>query len=270
MKPMVPKAHVRFSKALVFFASLGLAGCATFSSKGNLSATERARLYVEAANGALIENDPTGALQNLAQAEKLDSHLPEIYHSRSLAYIQRKDFELATSEALKALDLNPQYQDANTTLGKLYLDSNQHDKAIPHLKRAAEDPLYRFAYRSSQNLGLLFFKTADYEKAKKHFSRAIDQAPRNQTKGSPDLCVAEYYLAQIDLKLNQIDSALDRLQKANIRSCHTFSEAHFLQAVAYERNKQYDQARKKYLQISQAFSDQSIIKEAQKRLRYLP
>src|SRR4051812_40591078 len=74
-----------------------LSGCASESGlqKKTFSKAERARMLVEIANGALLEGDPTGALQNLAHAEQLDSTLPELHHSKAVAYFTKRNLNLA-------------------------------------------------------------------------------------------------------------------------------------------------------------------------------
>ena len=72
---------------LILVGIVFVIGCGTGmnSEKRNYSNSEKARMLVEIANGALSEGDSTGALQSLARAEELDDSVPELYHSRALA-----------------------------------------------------------------------------------------------------------------------------------------------------------------------------------------
>src|SRR4051794_26777065 len=103
----------------VIGVSLALASCASGPKKVELTDTERARNLVNLANGAIMENDPTGALQTLLEAEALDPKLPELHHSKALAFHLKHDDAKAIAEARRAVELKPNYAEANNTLGKL-------------------------------------------------------------------------------------------------------------------------------------------------------
>src|SRR4051812_42305258 len=126
---LLPK-KLRFGMLMLSTCSLVLGinalstGCATSSDNPNspssnakdLSSTQRARMKVDIANGALLEGDATGALQNLNEAELEDDSLPELHHTRALAYFAKKDLDRAIKSAKIAVDLKPKYSDANNTL----------------------------------------------------------------------------------------------------------------------------------------------------------
>src|SRR3712207_3002041 len=98
-----------------------VAACASAPTpkKKNLTQTEKAQLLIEIANNALLEGDSTGALQNLVVAEELDPQNSELHHSKAIAYHAKGQFELALTEAKKAVELAPQAAQFNNTLGKI-------------------------------------------------------------------------------------------------------------------------------------------------------
>ncbi len=241
-----------------------LTSCATSSTqKKELTNTERARLLVDVSNGALLEGDPTGALQNLAQAEQLDPSLPELHHSKALAYFAKHDLKTAITEARRAVTLAPGFTDANNTLGKLLLDDGRYEEAEPPLLQAANNPLYRDAYKANTNLGILFYRKGEYGKAKATLERAIEEAPASA-------CIAHYYLGHIQLRNGALEKSLQEYEHATLKFCAKFGDAHLAVGMLFERNKEYDRARKKYLDIKQSFPNTKIAEQAMERLKYLP
>lgn len=254
------------SSSLVVFGLVGvlfLGGCASTSKSGSLSRADRARLLIEVANGAILEGDPTGALGNLVEAEALDPSLPELHHSRALAFYMKKDLGAAMASARKAVALRPEYADANSTLGKILLDRGALREAEAFLQKAARDPLYRDAYKARTNLGILYYRNGETTLAETQFNLAIEQEPINA-------CVAYYYRGEIQSKGSKFLEAIRDYEKATQRFCGAYGEAHLALAKAYASSKQYQKARKKLLEVRDVFSNTPIADQAMDQLRYLP
>lgn len=248
--------------------SVMLAACATprgssDSKKKELSHNELARMYVEIANGALMEGDATGALESLFRAEKEDSSLPELYHSEALAFFMKHDEQTALLKARKAVELKPDYSDANNTLGKLLIDMGKSDEAIEPLTRAANDPIYRSAFKPLTNLGIIYYRRGKYDRADYYMSRAITEAPTAA-------CVAYYYRGHIRLHDSQFQDAVSDYDNAGKKTCAGFADAHLAMGIAYERGKQYDLARKTYLEVENRFPNTKVAEQAMNHLRFLP
>lgn len=246
---------------MLFGAQLG---CATTNSeKKVLSHTERAQMLIEIANGALAENDPTGALQSLMAAEKEDNQLPELYHSKGLAFYGKHDLNSAIVAVRRAVELKSDYSDANSTLGKLLIDAGKGSEAEPFLNQAANDPLYREAYKPLTNLGVLYYRRGELTRAEGFLSRAIESAPMVA-------CVAFYYRGHIRLSESRLQDAVKDYDNAAKRVCANFADAHLAMGIAYERGKQYDLARKKYLEIQNRYPNTKVAEQAVTHLRLLP
>src|SRR5690606_25836683 len=114
---------------------------------------ERAQLLIEAANGAMLENDPIGALQFLDRAAQIEPKYAPIYHAKALAFSMRKDFPSALREMKTSVDLDPENPFALNTYGKFLLDSGRSAEAEPMLKKAGNNPLFRESYKANSNLG---------------------------------------------------------------------------------------------------------------------
>jgi type IV pilus assembly protein PilF len=246
---------------------LVLAGCATeqteTESKREYTQTEKARFLIQIANGALIEGDSVGALQQLAKAELQDDQLPELHHTRALAYFTRHDLDQALISARKAVQLKPNYSDANNTLGRLLIEVGKYDEAQAPLKVAAGDPLYRESFKAWTNLGMMSYRVADYEQSGAYFNKAVLDSP-NQA------CIAYYYLGHLDLRKKKLNEAIENYSKATKKFCAFLGDAHFALGLAYEQGKQFEMARKTFLEIQKRYPHTKLAEQAIEQLKYLP
>jgi type IV pilus assembly protein PilF len=246
------------------FTVTALAACSTTNpGHKEMSHAERAQKFVEIANGALNEGDPTGALQNLALAEREDGRLPELHHSKALAYYAKHDLQTAIAEARKAIELKADYPDAQNTLGKLLMDDSKAEEAIAPLTLAAGDPLYRESFKPLTNLGILYYRRGSYARSTEYLNRAIAAAPAAA-------CVAHYYRGHISLRESRFQQAVKDYDAAGKRACGSFADAQLAMGIALERNQQFEQARKKYLEVEQRYPNTPVAEQAVAHLRALP
>lgn len=227
------------------------------------TARDRAQMYVGIANGALLEGDPTGALQALKIAEEIDPTLAEIYHSRAIAFEAKKDLSTALREAQKAVKMAPKSSQAQNTLGKLLMDAGKSKEAVIPLSHAANDAYFPDAYKPQTNLGILYYRLGDYARSASYLNRAIQSSPIQS-------CHAHYYLGHIRLRQGQMEHAIREYEKATQRFCAKFADAHFALGIAFERSGRMDEARKTYLSIRSAFPRSKVADKAMDRLRDIP
>ncbi len=223
-------------------------------------------MLVEIANGSLVEGDPTGALQTLVRAEEEDPTLPELYHSKALAYYGKHDLASALQAVRRSLKIKPNYSDANTTLGKILMDMGKFDEAEGPLEIAAKDPLYRDAYKAWTNLGILKYKLGHFRESQAFLDHAILDAPLQA-------CIAYYYRGHIQLKESKFNAAIHDYGESTKKLCAHYrelSDAHLALGVAYQHNRQYDLARKTFLEIQKQYPNTQLAEKAMDQLRYLP
>lgn len=246
---------------------LTIAGCSSTpkqsSQYGALKPPrERAQLLIEAANGSLMENDPIGALQFLQRAEELDPKYAPIYHAKALAYSVRKDFPTALQEMKKSVDLDPENPFALNTYGKFLLDAGRLDEAEAPLLKAGNNPTFREAFKANSNLGILYYRKGDMERADQRFTRAINDDATNA-------CIAYYYRGHIQVKNNQLLEAEKLYERATQKQCAAFADAHLALGMMYERQGKKDEARKKYLELKQNFPEAKASDAGMERLKRL-
>ena len=250
---------------IAFIAGWGM-GCGTPQTTPQpkeYSKTEKARMLVELANGALAERDATGPLQSLPRGEQLDDSLPELYHSRALAFYMKEDLEAALRAAKQAIEMKSDYADANNTLGKLLMDLGKPTEAEKYLKMAANDVLYREAYKAWTNLGILKYQAGHTDEARKSLSRAIQESPNMA-------CVAYYYRGHVHMKTKQFKAAVEDYTSATKKICANFSDAYLALGLALQQNRQYPSARKVFVEIQRRYPNTKLAEQALDQLRYLP
>ncbi len=228
---------------------------------------ERATSHLEVGNSALMDGDLPLAISHLIQAEKIDPTIPQIHHSKALAFYAKGDLETALASAREAVRLNPAFSEAQNTLGRVLMETERSDEAIAHLQKSAEDPTFREAYKPLTNLGILYYRQGDLAKSGRYLSRAVNEKVAGIGGGT---CVAYYYLGHLRVKEGKLADAIDAYDRATRRACGNFADAHFALGIALERNRDYDKARRKFLEIQDQFPATPVASKALERLKGLP
>jgi Tfp pilus assembly protein PilF len=242
---------------------LSLSACAT-SSPTEKSANDRLATYLEASSSALTAHDFAGALSYAMQAEKIDPSSSPVQHIKALIFAARGDRTTAIACARKALELDPKSSAVGNTLGKLLLDEGRGSEAEPYLLMAARDPLNREAYKAWTNLGIYYYRKKEYSSAANAMDQAINAEPQNA-------CVAFYYRGHIRMSEGKLREAIRDYDSSTRNFCAEFADGRLALGIAYERDRQFEKARRTYLEIIDRFKDNPQIAEsATQHLKYLP
>jgi type IV pilus assembly protein PilF len=237
-------------------------GCASGPTSSQTPPT-RAQLLVDLAQSAYAEGDYTAALANLFEAEKLESDNYDLFHLKSLVYYRREEYSKAIEAGRRALEIDPKSYVASNTLGRILIDAGQLDEAEKVLLIAIADPLNAQAYKSYTNLGIIYYRRGKWNLADQEFQRAIKQ-------NGALACVAHYYRGHLKMKDGKVLDAIRDYDRATKKVCGSFAEAHLALGIAYSRGKQFDLARKKFVEIQQLYPDSSVAQQAVERMRSVP
>ena len=254
--------HKRLGTALVLLA---LSSCASTNPHGPkvASKAEQVKLLLSMASADISDHDATGALQVLAQVRDLDDSIAEEYYLYSLAYLQKNETRLASESARRAIKIDPQYSAAKNTLGRMLLDQSKYEESEKYLLESANDLLYRDAYLPKTNLGILYYKQGRLDKADQWLSKAIQD-------GGPLVCMAHYYRGKVRSDKNDLLPSERDFADASRGNCAGLSDAHISFGKTLIREKKYDQARAKFVEIQRLFPSSDAYDQATQYLREIP
>src|SRR5438067_7132810 len=121
------------------FCALLLVSCGGMSAEQKVQAAE---IHQQLGDNLLHQGDAQQALREYLQSVEFDDS-PEARNGIGLIYAwsfgRPADGE---KEFKRALEMKPDYSEAMTNLGALYISRGRFDEAIPLLEKAARDPLY--------------------------------------------------------------------------------------------------------------------------------
>lgn len=228
------------------------------------STDARMRAYLDAATVALNGNDLPGALSYAREAEKLDPSNAGVQHLKALIFAARGERPTALMYARKAVSLDPTSSGASNTLGKLLVDDGKESEAEPYLLLAARDPVNREAYKAWTNLGIAYYRQGKYAKSTEAMDHAIMEAPLVA-------CVAFYYRGHIEMAQSKLRAAIHDYDSSTRKYCADFADGKLALGLAYERDHQYDKARRTYIEVLDRFKDNTqVADQATHHLKYLP
>ena len=251
-----------WTRALLLPAlALGLSSCA--SSTGTLSKKDRIDRLLDIAGAAIADNDAITALETLNQVQSMDDSVPREHHLYALAYLSKNETAMAEQSARRALKLDPVFSAAQNTLGKILLDQGRLNEAESVLKSAANNILFREAYLAKTSLGILYYRKMDFKNSELWLQRAI-------AENGPVTCLAYYHLGRTQLEQKNIDKALRSFNLASKGSCGGLTEAHIAVGKTLLRQKKYDQARAKFIEIQRLFPGSETSEQATEIIRGIP
>ncbi|MEW5740701.1 MAG: social motility TPR repeat lipoprotein Tgl [Myxococcota bacterium] len=158
-----------------FCLALCLAGCAHIVTEKD---REQAQIHYDLAVQNLVKQ-PQTAFSEVEESLKLNPEMHEAWHVRGLLLhhaFGRLDEALAAY--MKALELKPDFSEARTNLGNLYIDMKRYDDAIAQYDKALNDVLYGAPFIAHGNMGWAYYKKGDLPQALDHLKAAITINPK--------------------------------------------------------------------------------------------
>jgi Tfp pilus assembly protein PilF len=235
----------------------GLVSCSGLSTEQRVRAAE---VHQELGDNLLRQGDPRQALK-----EYLDSmqyqELPEAHLGAGLIYTwslgQPDDGE---REFKRALEIRPEYSEALTNLGALYLSRSRFKEAIPPLAKAAKDPLYKARVLAQSNLGWAYYKSGSVERGISEIRAALVVAPK--------YCLGWRQLGTIYSEQGRIDDATAAFTRY-ADSCPDAYDAHLNLGKALARQSKAAEARAQFERcaVAKEDKDQAVASECARFLR---
>ena len=184
--------------ALLSFAFfLVISGCAgtTTTKKPAYSAAQLQNM----GENYLAAGDTANALQYLTEAEQKNPDDPVIQYDLGLAYDQRELPDKALSHFEKALKIKPDYPEALNAIGSVYAKRGQVELARQAFQKAMDNPFYKTPQIAAYNIGRLYEKKDDLDRALTNYQLAV--------KFDPQFGMAWLRIGHILEQLNRADEA---------------------------------------------------------------
>ena len=139
----------------------------------------RANLRAELAAGYYERGQMDIALQELAEAVKLDPTNPKIYNVYGLVYATMGQDTDAARNFRKALELAPNDSEFRQNWGWYLCTHGQARESIPEFEAAARNPLYKSPEIALINAGRCAGSLGENVQAEMFFKRALGVSPNN-------------------------------------------------------------------------------------------
>jgi tetratricopeptide (TPR) repeat protein len=154
--------------------------------------------------GNALHGQVDDAVAQYEKALEINPNFPDAQNNLGLALFQKGQVDEAIARYQKAVEINPHYTEAYSNLGLALFDKGQLDEAITQYQKALEiTPKYVAA---RYNLGLALFQKGQLDEAITHFQKALDI--------QPDYAAAHNNLGNVLFQKGQLDEAIEQFKKA--------------------------------------------------------
>jgi type IV pilus assembly protein PilF len=246
-------------KRKVLCAAVTLLMCLTIGCANNELRKEQAQLHMQIGTGYLNQGKNPQALIELLKAEELDPEDASIQNSLGLAYYFRKEYPLSETHFLKAIKFFPKYTDARNNLGRLYTDLGRFDEAIGQLKFASRDLTYTLPERIFLNLGIVYLRKNDFDRALNNFKKSMESNTR--------FCPAYNYYGQTLFQQAKYSEAIESFDHALALCNNNYDEAHYYSAISYYKAGQTEKAIARLEEVEKRYPDSEYARKAKEMIK---
>lgn len=208
----------------------------------------------------LGENNPTGALIELTEAEKLTPDDPELLNYLGMAYYRKNRYDIAEQKYLRALELRPNYSEARNNLGVNYLEMKRWNDAVAVLKQVTDDLFYKDQVSATINLGLAYFGKGDMATALSIFRSVVGSNPRDPR--------ARLHLGKVYQAQDRLDLAIEEYRKAT-EYYKDYAMAWYQLGIAYLEKQEKADSRLAFREVLRVAPDSEIGQLAREHLDML-
>jgi tetratricopeptide (TPR) repeat protein len=215
-------------------------GCGSEISDQDRKRSDR---YYQAAHISLFEeHDNLAAIRHLTRAVEANPENDNAHYLLGTIRLGRSEFEqaeihLRKTVALRGADRPASRSEALNSLGVLLIHTDRVAEAITVLKESAEEVLNREPWLAMGNLGWAYIENGEYDEAIEVLRRALFDQPR--------FCVGMYRLGQAYYQKGEYEAAEAQLRSATTveeQGCDQLQEAHHLLGMTYLRLEREEDA----------------------------
>ena len=241
------------------FSALLLLSCSGVTAEQR---TQAAEIHQQLGDNLLHDGDAQQAMKEYLQSIDAED-TPEARNGLGLIYAwslgRQQDGE---KEFQRALVLKPDYSEALTNLGALYISRGRFAEAIPLLDKSARDPLYRSRVLAQSNLGWALYKTGQAERGISEIRGALTVAPK--------YCLGWRQLGTIYSDQGRLEDAREAFDRY-VAECPDVADAHLQSGKVLVRQSKAAQARVQFEHCAAAkdAKDKPVAAECAKFLKDL-
>ena len=226
--------YMKLFKVFLLLASLLLFfwGCST-----NEQALQKASIHSSLGLNHLQQGDPTSALRELLEAERLNPNDPQTHYALGLAYSEKERFPQALEHFRQTLKLDPKYTEAHNAMGGVYIKMGLWEEAINEFEVVLKDFLYLTPFYVLNNMGWAYYKKGDRKSAIEYFKKAVAM--------KPNFGLAYYNLGLAYKDNQQLEEAIAALRSA-VGLASNFLGAHFQLGLLYFNSGKRGEAEKSF------------------------
>jgi Tfp pilus assembly protein PilF len=258
-KPKTQDPVYSVARLFAAFSFLFLVSCGGMSAEQKVQAAE---IHQQQGDNLLHDGDAQQALKEYLQSiDYADS--PEARNGVGLIYAWSLGRPADAEKEFKAaLELRPDYSEAQTNLGALYISRGRFAEAIPVLEKAARDPLYRSRVLAQSDLGWALYKSGKAEQGIAEIRGALTVAPK--------YCLGWRQLGTIYSEQGKLDDAGQAFARY-ADECPDVPDAHLQSGKVLVRQAKAEQARSEFERcaVVKNEKDKSVAQECQKFLQDL-
>ena len=247
---------VTIKRLTIFSFFIFLLSCASASKK---QIEEEADIYFGMGTNALINKNYTVALTNLLSAVEKAPNRSDIHNNLGMAYYFKKQPQLALKHIQTAIKLDPKNTDARSNLASLYLDMKKYSEAKEFYKQVLTDLTYPKQYITYYNLGKIEYDLKNFNEAKNYFSLSI--------KENPNACASQYYIGLIEYKAKNYKASQNYFKEAYYGVCYSNEYPLYYHGLSLEKSSEYQKALGRYQELIDRFPNSQLVPKAQERIK---
>ncbi len=237
---------------MIFLFGLVIAATTSITGCGGSEVAEKAirqseRFYEAGSISWFDEGDSLAAIRNLTRAVETNPDNDEAQYLLGIVRLGRGEYEEAEKHLALAVKLRSNGRDpaglagAQNNLGVLYLHQKRYDEAVLLLKQSAEEVMNREPWLAYGNLGWAYTELGEYDKAVAALKRAMFDQPK--------YCVGLYRLGRVFYLKQDYPAASAYLNQAiqtPEEGCNRIQEAYQFLGMTQLRQERFEEAKQTF------------------------
>ncbi len=222
---------------------------------------KEAKYHYDLAYGHFVNpqgNQAEAALKEIFLSLELNEADPQAHNLLGLILLGRSVYLDAMKHFQRAIELKPDFYEAQNNLGTAYLSMERWDDAIAVYEKLTGTMLYAWPAHAHNNLGWALYKKGQLEQARRHYLTAIEL--------KPEFCLSYNNLGLLEIELQDYELAARYLERG-IKRCPTYAEPYFHLGRVAEAQRNMQSAALHYTRCSELAGESPLADRCVARLR---